>query len=213
MPTLTAKNAFIFRITHINNMPWIFQNGIHCPNSANKDPNFVSIGLADLIQSRSTRIVPTGPGGHLSDYIPFYFTPWSIMMYNIRTGYRGVKHIPNNELVILVSSLHHISKNGVPFVFTNQHAYPVAAQYFDNLADLNKIDWPILEAKDFRYDVNDLGRKERYQAEALIYQTFGISELLGVGCRDDMVKAQLQTMSGSLHPNLQIKTTPTWYFP
>jgi hypothetical protein len=57
------------------------------------------------------------PGGTLSDYIPFYFTPYSIMMYNIRTGY-GVKQVPNEDIVIFVSSLPHVVAQGLRFVFT-----------------------------------------------------------------------------------------------
>jgi hypothetical protein len=41
------------------------------------DPDFRNIGNADLISKRETRQVPIPPGGMLSDYIPFYFTPWS----------------------------------------------------------------------------------------------------------------------------------------
>ena len=41
--------------------------------------------------------------GTLNDYVPFYFTPFSIMMYNIKTGYGGIKHVPNEKIAILVS--------------------------------------------------------------------------------------------------------------
>ena len=30
---LTAEKALIFRITHINNVPWILRHGLHCKNS------------------------------------------------------------------------------------------------------------------------------------------------------------------------------------
>ena len=59
----------------------------------------------ELIDKRSRRVVEVGPGGTLSDYVPFYFTPFSIMMYNIKTGFGGVPRVANEEIVILVSSL------------------------------------------------------------------------------------------------------------
>ena len=49
-----------------------------------------NIGNVDLIDKRSKRDVPVPPDGTLSDHVPFYFTPFSIIMFNIRTGY-GVK--------------------------------------------------------------------------------------------------------------------------
>ena len=80
---LNPENAFIFRITHIRNVPWILANGLHCRTSGPTDPDFVTIGSPDIIAMRDSRDVPIPPHGTLSDYIPFYFTPKSPMMYNI----------------------------------------------------------------------------------------------------------------------------------
>ncbi|GLR91429.1 DarT ssDNA thymidine ADP-ribosyltransferase family protein [Bradyrhizobium iriomotense] len=85
----TADNALIFRITHKDNLPellWILDNGLHCRNSDKQDPNFVNIGLVELIDKRKTWAVPLSPKETLSDYVPFYFTPRSITAYNIHTG-------------------------------------------------------------------------------------------------------------------------------
>ena len=86
LPELTAENAYIFRITHKDNLPWILDNGVHCRKSPKQDPNFVNIGIPDLIEKRHLHPVAAPPGGTLSDYIPFYFTPLSMMAYNIYTG-------------------------------------------------------------------------------------------------------------------------------
>lgn len=74
--------------------------------------------------------------------------------------------MPNHEIVILVSSLHQVASHGIPFVFTNQHAYPPMAEYFTNLAEIDRVDWPLLESRGFKHDPDDPGKKERYQAEA-----------------------------------------------
>ncbi len=101
---LNAENAFIWRIIHRDNLPWILDNGLHCGNSPSQSPSWINIGNQELIDKRSHRIVPLNPGGTLSDYVPFYFTPFSPMMYNIHTG-RGVTQRNNSEIIILVSSL------------------------------------------------------------------------------------------------------------
>ncbi len=169
MSALNPEKALIFRIMHLANVPWVLDNGLHARTSGNFDPSFKSIGNPDLIAMRNHREVPISPYGTLSDYVPFYFTPYSIMLYNIRTGYGGVPHLPNDKIVILVSSLRRVEDLGVPFIFTNQHAYPRAAEYFDSLDNLNRVDWPLLQSRDFRHDPEDPGKKERYQAEALIH--------------------------------------------
>ena len=84
MNSLNSERALIFRIAHIKNTPWILDHGLHCRNSEECDPNFVEIGNPELIVKRIHRTVPISPGGLLSDYIPFYFTPYSPMLYNIK---------------------------------------------------------------------------------------------------------------------------------
>lgn len=74
---LNSDRALIFRMTHVANIPWILDNGLHCRNCEQQDPNFVPIGHSELIKRRDEQHVPVEPGGVLSDYIPFYFTPLS----------------------------------------------------------------------------------------------------------------------------------------
>jgi hypothetical protein len=140
MSTLNPDKALIFRITHIANVPWMLDHGLHCRNSPDFDPNFRNIGNPDLISHRHHRVVPIPPCGALSDYVPFYFTPYSIMLYNIKTGYGGVPKQPNDQIVVLVSSLRKVAELRIGFVFTNQHAYPVTAEYFNTLDDLGRVD-------------------------------------------------------------------------
>ena len=92
--TLTSEKALIFRATHRLNLPWVLANGLHCRSSDLQDPDFVAIGNAEIISRRQSRSVPIAPGGNLADYIPFYFTPYSLMLYNIKTGF-GVQQRPN----------------------------------------------------------------------------------------------------------------------
>ena len=167
---LNPEKALIFRIVHRDNLPWILDYGLHARNGTMFDPQYRNIGNPDLIDRRSRRAVPIRPWGTLSDYVPFYFTPFSIMMFNIKTGYGGIKHLPNEEITILVSSLQRVKELDIPFVFTNQHAYPAAAEFFSGLSELDRIDWPLLQSRNFKHDPDDPGKKERYQAEALIWK-------------------------------------------
>lgn len=212
MSALNPEKALIFRITHIANVPWILDHGLHCRNSPEFDPNFHNIGNPDLIGRRHHRSVPIPPGGTLSDYVPFYFTPFSIMLFNIKTGCGGVPQLPNDEVIILVSSLRRVEELGIQFVFTNQHAYPVAAEYFSTLTDLGRVDWPLLQARDFKNDPEDPGKKERYQAEALIHRHLPVSGLLGLGCHSRTVEAGLQYELQRRSLTTKLVVQPNWYF-
>ena len=135
---LNAEKALIWRIVHISTMTSILDNGLYCRNHTNA-PTLTSIGNQELISRRATHPVPISPFGFLNDYIPFYFTPFSPMLLNIKTG-RGVPQRPNEEIVILVSSLHHIQTLGLNFVFSNMHAYYQWANFYNNLNDLIDIE-------------------------------------------------------------------------
>lgn len=84
--SLTPERGLVFRITHRDIVPWILLNGLHCASSAAQDPDFRPIGNPALIDKRMRRVVPIAPGGVLSEYIPFYFTPHSIMLLNTLDG-------------------------------------------------------------------------------------------------------------------------------
>jgi hypothetical protein len=206
---LTAANAYIFRIAHRGNMARILAEGCHCRNSVQAKSGYIAIGNEELIDRRQYRGVPCGPSGTLADYVPFYFTPYSPMMYNIKTG-RGVPQRSMADIVILVSSLHHLDKLGVSFVFTDRHAYLAAAQFSANLDDLeDMIIWPVLQSRDFRKD--DADKFEKYQAEALIHNHVPLNALLGIVCYDDTVKAALQAEAEQLNVAVKIAAQRKWY--
>lgn len=97
-------------------------------------------------------------------------------------------------------------------MFTNQHAYPVAAEYFSDLAQLDRIDWPLLIARDFKHNPDDPGKKERYQAEALVHRQMPVTSLLGIGCHSLRVQAQLQQELARRKLTLTVTVQPSWYF-
>lgn len=209
---LNPQKALIWRIVHRDNLPWVLENGLHCGTSNNSAPNWVSIGNPELIDKRSRRIIPCQPGGYLNDYVPFYFTPFSPMLHNIHTGWGGIQKRSNDEILILVSSLPHVAKLGLPVLFTDSHAYYQWANFYSNLTDLSKIDWAILQARDFRRDPDDPAKFERYQAEALIYRHLPIEGLLGIVCYTDAIKQAIERLLQARHQNVPIHTRTQWYF-
>ncbi|QDU72997.1 type II toxin-antitoxin system toxin DNA ADP-ribosyl transferase DarT [Mucisphaera calidilacus] len=212
MAGLNAKDGRIFRITHVNNVPWLLDNGLHCMNSPKQDLNFVPIGSQELILKRSSHTVEAEPRGTLADYIPFYFTPYSVMMYNIKTGYHGVIQRPNHEIVILTSSVHRLAELKIPFVFYDGHAYMQESTCYNSVDDLDKIDWPLLQAKDFRRDPERPEKFNRYQAEALAYRHVPIDALLGIACYNESTTEQIANDTANASLNLAVKTLPSWYF-
>lgn len=210
-PNLNPAKALIWRIVHRDNLPWILDNGLHSKNSPTQDPRYVIIGNTDLIDRRSHRAVPVVPGGTLSDYVPFYFTPFSPMLYNIYTG-RGVPRRANEEICILVSSVHKVRELGLDFVFTDRHAYPPLARYFNDVTHLCEIDWALLQARNFKRNPDDPEQIERYQAEALVHRHVPIAGLIGIICYTRAVKDDLDVQIQAHGLRLDVRVMPQWYF-
>ena len=185
---------------------------MHCGNSAVKAPGWVSIGNPELIDKRANHPVPLPPGGLLNDYVPFYFTPFSPMLRNIHTGWGGIQRRPNEEIVILVSSLRHLAQQGQPFLFTDSHAYYQWANYYSDLNDLDKIDWALLQRRDFKRDAEDPAKFERYQAEALIHRHVPITGLLGIVCYTEALKQDIEQEILARHLSLPVHVRTGWYF-
>jgi hypothetical protein len=209
---LNPQNAWVFRIVHINNVPWILENGLHCRNSPVVDPNFVQIGNAGLIDRRHYRTMRGPYNGTLSDYVPFYFTPLSPIFYNIKTGWGGIQQRSNQEIAIMVASLHDLKKAGHPFVFTDRHAYLQTAQVFDDLSHLDKIDWSVLQRRDFKRDPENPEKVERYEAEALMHNHLPFDALCEIACCDTQSATALQLELTKRNLAIKVTTKPSWYF-
>ncbi len=210
--SLNQEKALIWRIAHRDNLPWILDNGLYCGNSSVKAPVWVSIGNPELTDKRASHPVPLSPGGFLNDYVPFYFTPFSVMMRNIHTGWGGIKQRPNAEILILVSSILHIHKIGLKYLFTDSHAYYQWASFYSDPADLDKVDWSLLQRRDFKRDPDDPAKFERYQAEALVHNHLPTQGLLGIVCYTEELKQRIEQEIQARHLNLPVHARPSWYF-
>lgn len=212
---LTPEKALIFRITHRNNVPWILSNGQWSRNSGHADPDFVTIGNAELIEGRVDKPVPIPPGGVLSDYVPFYFTPCSPMLFNIVTGV-NVQRRDKAEIVVLVSSLHKVNENHRPFAFTDRHAYLrylSERNYSNSIDDLPRmVPWELLRQRDFSRDPEDPEKSERYQAEALVYEYLPVEALLGIVTYNEEEADRIRARVNEYGLDLDVHVRPSWYF-
>lgn len=97
-------------------------------------------------------------------------------------------------------------------MFTDSHADYQWANFYNDLAQLDKVDWPLLQRRDFKRDPDDPAKFERYQAEALIHKHCPVAGLLGICCFTDELK--IQTESEVLQRGLQLKVfaRKNWYF-
>ena len=196
---LSPEKGYIFRLTHVDNVASILQHGVRSKNAAAEGMQFTPIGLDDLIERRTARRVLVGPGGTLADYVPFYFTPCTPMAHNILTG-RGVRRRARTELVYLLSSLDAVQRSGQACLITDRHAKLDLARFAADRSLLATLPWDLWRTRDFKRDPDDLGKLERYQAEALVHQSLPVAALEAIITGDKPTQAhveQLVTASGT----------------
>lgn len=173
------SKTYLFRMTHIENIPHILKHGITHPSSHNANPEFVPIGDRTLIATRNDFLLNNGR--RLGDYIPFYFGVRTPMLYVVQNGFNTVTPTPAENIVYCISSVQKIVELQLDFVFTNGHAVDsFTTQYTP--ADIinidNIIDQKAVMAKYWR-DENDLDLKRRKEAEFLVLGDIPIEGLLG----------------------------------
>ena len=202
----------IFRITHIDNLPFILRHGLHCPNAEVTDPDFVPIGYPTLIAYRSNRAVPVEPGGMLADYVPFYLWPKSPMLYVIHRGNDPeVISTPQKDIIYLVSSFDALQEHGCRFVYTDRHAKLEYAVFHNDPTQIDRLNWPLIKTDEWgrQYGAE---RKELKQAECLVHRYVPLEALLGIAV---MTEESAAVVNGHLLNSgcpLSVKVKPTFYF-
>jgi hypothetical protein len=196
------EKTYLFRMTHIENIPHILQHGITHSASANANPNFVPIGDGSLIATRNDFLLNNGR--RLGDYIPFYFGVRTPMLYVVQNGFNMVAPTLAENIVYCITSVQKIIEQQLDFVFTDGHAvdgftmqYTVAdIQNIDNL-----LDWNAIRAKYWRDD-NDLDLKRRKEAEFLVSGDIASEVVLGYLTYNENAKnrvIELGANAGNVH--------------
>lgn len=206
------KPTRIYRITHFRNIPWILDHGVCCRTGPQQDPNFVNIGIRDLIERRAARLVPIPPGGCLHDYVPFYFAPHSVMLYKIFTDQVAGVRAKQEDLVFLVSSIERLLELQLLFLYTNGHAFPENTRYYSDQKDLDKLDWPTILGRDFKKRMNDPDHFRRYQAECLVHRQVPLAALLGFACKGQACAEFLEQAVTECGRSVRIVRKPEWFF-
>lgn len=182
---------YLYRMTHIENIPHILKFGITHVNSNNASSNFVPIGDNSIIATRNNFILTNGR--RLGEYIPFYFSNRTPMLYVIQKGYNMVEPTPAEKIVYCVTSVSKIIELNLEFIFTDGHAIDgFSSQYtvadIDNIEQL--IDWKAVKTKYWKNE-NDLDLKRRKEAEFLVLGDIPYESFLGFIVFNQETKTQM----------------------
>lgn len=204
----------IYHITHIRNLPLILQQGcLWCDNEkAERQLNPIGIAHEHIKRRRAARIVPASRGGTLADYVPFYFASRSPMLYTIHKGNVEDYREGQEPVLHLVSSTEGVAASGLPYTFTNGHAEMQPSSFYEDLADLDKVDWEIMKATFWNDTPEDGNRKWRRQAEFLVHNHFPVGLLAGIGVISQKMAESVKQILAETGHQIQVAARPTWYY-
>lgn len=206
---VNLSKKYLYRMTHIENIPHILQYGITHSLSNNANPNFKPIGDNSLISTRNDFILNNGK--RLGEYIPFYLGVRMPMLYVIQHGFNMVSPTKAEEIVYCVSSIQKIIDLQLEFIFTDGHAVDgFSSQYtIDDVENIeNLIDWKAVIAKYWK-DENDLDRKRKKESEFLVLGDIAVNAIIGYIVFNENAKNKLMGL-GIKENNICIK--PEYYF-
>jgi hypothetical protein len=147
--------------------------------------------------------------------VPFYFGWLSPMLFQLKTGWVPGYSEGQAPLIYLVSTAQTIAEAGRRFVFSDGHGIARMTSWFDDLADLDKIDWAMVYERYWKDDpLGDNDRQRRKQAEFLVHEFCPwelIQELVVV---NRVVRQRVDAILGEFPPDLRPPTVvrSEWYY-
>jgi ssDNA thymidine ADP-ribosyltransferase, DarT len=207
----------IYHITHIDNLTRIVEHGTLWSDARRleEDCQCTIIGMSKIKQRRLQEIeVTCHPGTRVGQYAPFYFCPRSIMLYVLhRSNLLDLDYCEGQEPIIhfqadLGSVIEWAEKDGRPWAFTDGNAGSYCAAFYNDLANLEVIDWNAIAATDWR----DPLVKEAKQAEFLVLDSFPWDLVQKVGVIDRRTLDRVSRIIENAPHKPLVSVQRDWYY-
>lgn len=200
----------IYHITQIDNLPSIIDAGcLWCDSQRlRRDCHVVRIGYEHIKERRMNRPVLVAARGNLGNYVPFNFCPRSVMLHSIWKGLVEGYEGGQERVIHLVSSTAIVDDLETEWAFTDRHAEPPEADYLDDLADLDNLQWEIIESNTWGGDV----RRPIKQAEFLVHDHFPWTGFHAIGVISETVAAEVRGVLATTDQRPAIQVHRDWYY-
>jgi hypothetical protein len=206
----------VYHITHVENLPVIIANGGLWSDRERIDQglNVNTVGLNDIKSRRLNNLgVGCHPGTTVGEYVPFYLCPRSVMLSVF--WYDNLPeltyHGGQEPIVHLCSSANNCmawaQQQNVRYAFSDMNAGMATAEFFNQIADLEKIDWTIVNSTNFSGD-----RKHKKASEFLMYRFFPWELVEYVGVFDENRASLAQAAIASHNHQPPVAVERNWYF-
>jgi hypothetical protein len=206
----------LYRLVHVDNLPTLLARGaLHAPNTTPNDGlPYRTIHNAGVQVSRHSNQIWCGPRGTCHDYVPFYFGPLSVMLLNLKTGRVDGYNEGQAPLIYLTTTVQRVLDAGCRFVFSDGHGLARFTSWYDDLAQLDQVDWDLVAARYWADTPDDNDRQRRKQAEFLIWRSLDWSLIESIGVLNRQVKLDVEAVLGQYphRPQPRVEVKSEWYY-
>jgi hypothetical protein len=208
------NSIWVFRIVPIQNLEYLLRDGLYCKNANKNDEGFVSIGSQEIITQRDTRIVKCFPDTVVNDYVTFYFSVRTPMLFNIKTG-RGVPASLQKDIIYFCCKLSELVTDDFQWCYTNGNAAQAISKFFKKLDNIeSEVDWVSIKTTDFR-DENADGDEDRIRkkhAEFLVKNHVPVHYIKEIAVFNQSVKEQVEKILKDRKLSIEVKVKTDFYF-
>jgi hypothetical protein len=191
------------------------RRALHAPNYVPKDslPYRACLDL-EVQGARAEVRIPCGRRGVIHDYVPFYFGYLSPMMLKLKTGQVADYDEGQEPLIYLVSTAQGVEAAGVDFVFSDGHGLARFTDWFDDLKQLDDVDWQMVNQRYWSDNLNDMDRQRRKQAEFLMHKLCPWEIIDEIVVIDRSMERQVQVILDGFPRALRksIRVERSWYY-
>jgi len=206
----------IYHITHVENLIKVVDHVLWSDaERIRRALECTAVGMSEIKRRRLEELeVDCHPGTRVGHYVPFYFCPRSVMLYLLHKdnhpdlayhgGQRPIVHLQAD----LYTAQEWADAAGRRWAFTKGNAGARYADFYNDTAQLDKLDWEAIAKTDWR----DPDVKEGKQAEFLVEECFPweLFELIGV-INAEVAQQVVNIISKASHqPDVAVK--PAWYY-
>lgn len=169
--------------------------------------------MSHIKQRRLERTLSSRRNLRVGDCVPFYFCPRSVMLYLIYMGnHPELSYRDGQEPIVhleadLRQTIDWAEQDNRRWAFTLSNASASYSKDYFDLADLEKVDWEAVRARDWQQ------HKEGKQAEFLIERQFPWALVSRVGVRSQNAYHQAITgIQAAKNHKPQVEIMQNWYY-
>lgn len=107
-----------------------------------------------------------------------------------------------------------VHERAAGFVFSDGHGIAAFTSWYDDLADLNRVDWETVGQRYWADTVDDMDRQRRKQAEFLVHRSCDWALIQEIGVLNRAMKTRVEGILSGFDAALQrpVNLHHDWYY-